>query len=407
MKYFLIIAIAAILALPLHVISKEQQDSKDNKEPAQVQKKEAARDTRANNKKMQNNRSVIINMVRPSSGERNRNFPSQQKSSSDRQHLKQVPASGMDQGFSKKKDAQNFFVQQLSRERNTVNVIHHHAYGQGEMRKKIQTLSVLVKPEYIVNREEVIHTDRTHSLIAYPKEDLDKRPLNSTGFSPRNFNNEKIRTHMVFVSREEWQEKMNGLSRTEFRPNQYYWHRDQDFNYCHYVDGSGYHWFGWYLGNRYFWTRYFSNRWWWYDADFDRWCFWNNGYWWWQDPNHMGDLYCYDDAQYLAFNSLEDNVAVTIPDSVNLQTYLSPDKTRMIKVVAETHDAFIYDTSIPPVFPPAYLASGVKDVIFSDISNGRPLEIILKLNDGSFDMFDGNGNPYGPQNDSMTESTNK
>ena len=28
--------------------------------------------------------------------------------------------------------------------------------------------------------------------------------------------------------------------------------------------------------------------------------------------------------------------------------------------------------------------------------NGRPLEIILTLNDGSYDMFDNYGNPYNP-----------
>ncbi|HTC20203.1 MAG TPA: hypothetical protein VK859_05100, partial [bacterium] len=74
----------------------------------------------------------------------------------------------------------------------------------------------------------------------------------------------------------------------------------------------------------------------------------------------------------------------------------SPDGTRVVKVATDTQDAFLYDTANPPSFQPIYLASGVQSVQFSDAGNGRPMEIILKLNDGSFDMFDGQGNPYNP-----------
>ncbi len=54
------------------------------------------------------------------------------------------------------------------------------------------------------------------------------------------------------------------------------------------------------------------------------------------------------------------------------------------------------DTGNPPAFDPIYLASGVESVEFSDTSNGRPLEIVLKLDDGSFDVFDDQGQAYGP-----------
>ncbi len=65
-------------------------------------------------------------------------------------------------------------------------------------------------------------------------------------------------------------------------------------------------------------------------------------------------------------------------------------------MVTETQDAYLYDTSKEPSFNPVYLASGVKDVQFSDTSSGRPLQIVLKLNDNSFDIFDGQGLPYAP-----------
>ena len=83
-----------------------------------------------------------------------------------------------------------------------------------------------------------------------------------------------------------------------------------------------------------------------------------------------------------------------MPDSSNVNIYTSPDNTRKVKLVADTHDAFLYDNSNPPTFDPIYLASGVKEVMFSDASSEKPLEIILKLNDGTFDMFDSFGNPY-------------
>jgi hypothetical protein len=141
-------------------------------------------------------------------------------------------------------------------------------------------------------------------------------------------------------------------------------------------------------------VRNFDSRWWWYDADFDRWCFWNDGFWWWQDPYHIGDLYCYNDNSYVPVNSANDNVAVAVPDNGNVHSYTSPDNTRVVKVVADTQGAFLYDVSNQPKFSPIYLASGVQDVMFSDTTSGKPLEVILKLNDGTFDMFDGSGEPY-------------
>ncbi len=42
----------------------------------------------------------------------------------------------------------------------------------------------------------------------------------------------------------------------------------------------------------------------------------------------------------------------------------------------------------------------VRDVKFSDTSNGSPLQIILTLQNGSFQMYDGNGSRYnGGNND--------
>ncbi len=377
-------------------------------------------------------------MNHPSSGGHNQNFPSQQKQNPAGQGIKQPPVYGklqfqpnnkpvpqdqirnnnqpkpLPQGQFRNNNQPKPLPQGQFRNNNqpkpvprsiqsdnrpgvnTANVVHHHPYEPNYIRKKLQKLGVASEPGYIVNREEVIHTDREHSFIAYPKDGFDNHPLNATAFSPRNFNDNMVRSQMTLVGSIEWQDRINNFNQTENRVNNYYWHKDKNFNYCHYIDNSGYHWYGWYLGNKFFWTRNFNNRWWWYDADYDRWCFWNNGFWWWQDPYHMGDLYCYNNSSYIPCNSAEDNVAVVVPDNGNIRNFTSPDNTRIVKVVADTQDAFLYDTSNPPAFNPVYLASGVQDVMFSNPNNGRPLEIILKLNDQSFDMFDGNGNPYNP-----------
>jgi hypothetical protein len=358
---------------------------------------------------------VVINVNRPSSGGHGKNYPSQQSAS---QQTSGAPSYGKLQWTQKgqvkqagqKKSSANYNPSALrtggtmtkqsvsmsvnNTQMKTASVIHHHPYEQNYVRKKLQKLGVKSAPGYITNRQEVVHTDRQHSMIAYPKTGFNSQAINATAFSARHFNDTVVRSQMSLVSSASWQDRVHGFNRNETSMNHYYWHNDRNFNYCHYIDNWGYHWYGWYVGSNYFWTRNFNNRWWWYDADFDRWCFWNDGFWWWQDPYHIGDLYCYNNTTYVPVNSAEDNVAVAVPDSTNLRSFNSPDNTRTVKVVADTQDAFLYDASNPPQFSPVYLASGVQDVMFSDPKSGKPLEIILKLNDGSFDMFDGNGQPY-------------
>ena len=276
----------------------------------------------------------------------------------------------------------------------TASVSHHHPYTPNYIRKKLQKIGVKASPGYITNRQQIIHTDRQHSVISYPSQGINGRAISAAGISPRNFNNKTVRSQMSRVTTAAWQKNVRGFNASETGANHYYWHHDAGFDYCHYRDGWGYNWYGWYIGSEYFWVRNFDSRWWWYDADFDRWCFWNDGFWWWQDPYHIGDLYCYNDNSYVAVNSANDSVAVAVPDNGNVHSYSSPDNTRIVKVVADTQDAFLYDVSNPPKFSPIYLASGVQDVMFSDTTSGKPLEIILKLNDGTFDMFDGGGQPY-------------
>jgi hypothetical protein len=84
-------------------------------------------------------------------------------------------------------------------------------------------------------------------------------------------------------------------------------------------------------------------------------------------------------------------------EQTNDKDFKSPDGTRSVKITKGDGDAFLYDLGDPPTFNPIYMASGVQSVQFSSADNGRPIEIVLKLNDGSYDMFDSQGNPYNSQ----------
>lgn len=381
---------------------------------------------------------VVINMNHGTSGGHNHNYPPQQTSrpapqqqqpqQQSEQHNQQQPVQNV--GFPAQANPQPSYGQlhwntevqskpqpqiqnwtpathQVSYTRPSVSsytnsnihaavAVHHHPYQQGYVRKKLQKIGVTAEPNLITDRAEIIHTDRAHSVIQYPRVGPDNGPLNITALSPRHFNDPVVRDQMRLLDGQEWQSRIEGYNAMEFGRNQYYWHQDGGINYCHYIDGSGYHWWGWYSGDQFFWTRNYASRWWWYDSDFDRWCFWNNGFWWWQDPYHVGDLYCYNNDSYVPCNSAEDQVVVTAPIDTNEHDLTSPDGTRLVKLFSDSQDAFLYDTATPPTFDPVYLASGVKTVQFSDTSNGRPLQVILSLNDGSYDMFDNYGNTYNP-----------
>ncbi|HVM32458.1 MAG TPA: hypothetical protein VMU88_04940 [bacterium] len=274
--------------------------------------------------------------------------------------------------------------------------VHHHPYTEGYVRKKLQNIGVKKAPGYITDRAEIINTDRAHSIIRVPQQGPAGARLTAVPLSPRHFADPVVKNQMRLVVQPSMRQRVQQYNQLETAHGHYYWHVDNGFNYCHYVDDWGYHWYGWYVGNQCFWTRNYANRWWWFDPDYNRWCFWNAGFWWWQDPAHVGDLYCYNNDAYIPCNSAEDQIVVTVNSPANSGlVYTSPDGSRQVKVMGDSKDAFLYDTANPPSFAPVYLASEVSNVQFSN-NAGRPLEIVLTLGDGTFDLFDGEGNPYGP-----------
>jgi hypothetical protein len=187
---------------------------------------------------------------------------------------------------------------------------------------------------------------------------------------------------------------VRNYDRLETAHNRYYWHNDGGYRFCHYYDDWGYHWYGWYAGDDFFWTRYFSGRWWWYDSGFGRWCYWHDNGWWWQDPA-LGTVFIYSNNAYTPAEESADETTTTAGSPSNAESHTEfwdAADSRVVKVYGQ--DAFLYDTNNPPRFDPMFLSSKVSDVKFSKSKNGRPAQIMLTLEDGSFLLFDGDGNPY-------------
>jgi hypothetical protein len=211
-------------------------------------------------------------------------------------------------------------------------------------------------------------------------------------------------------------------NRVEITRGGYWWHNEGGVRYCHHYDQWGYHWYGWWFGGSYFWTRYYYDRWWWYDPYWHRWCYWHDDYWWWENPYNVGVVYVYIDNSYYSYDDAQGG-AVLKPDPTQpidpppqqpaqpadqLQTYYSKDGTRMVQITGQNKDAYLYDTATPPSFEAVWLGSGVTEVRFqysSDASGTETLKELLVLKDnGSWDLFDGNGYLESPSGQTQTEA---
>jgi hypothetical protein len=269
--------------------------------------------------------------------------------------------------------------------------VHHHANEPGSVRERLQKIGVKSEPGFITDRSELMLTDRHHSTAPRPQNGPDGKDLRASPIPPHRFDGDAVRNHMTRVDRPEFMERLARLDDQESQRRHHYWHREDGFTYSHYVDDGGYDWYGWYLGEQFFWTRNFHDRWWWYDEGVGHWCFWNNGFWWWQDPNHVGDLYCYNAGTYIPCNSNDDEITVAPPSASDIKAFPSPDSTRVVRIFGDAKDAFLFDLAKPVRFSPVYLASGVDEVRFTTPRNGRPLQIILTLDDGTMDVVDAKG----------------
>jgi len=232
-------------------------------------------------------------------------------------------------------------------------------------------------------------SDRAHSVIRLPQTGMGNQPLTQHAVVMAHFSASPLRAHMSLVARPQSMAMFAQRQGMEMGVNQYYWHDEGGYRYCHYYDPYGFHWYGWYIGDSCLWVRFYGDRWWNYDQDFDRWMYWNDGRWWWQDP--AGVVYLYNDGEYIPTvpEAAPAGPALNGGQAVSSGVFDSPDGSRRVKTVSDgSGDAFLYDTTDPPAFSPVYLGSQIQSVHFSDTSQGQPLEIQLTKTDGTTSIVD-------------------
>ncbi len=179
----------------------------------------------------------------------------------------------------------------------------------------------------------------------------------------------------------------------------YYWNKTGGMRYAHLYDSHGIHWYGFYNGPKFYWSRYFAGYWWWYDQAFSRWTFWHDGYWWWWGPG--GIAFVYVDSNYYPFDMTSGGVVVvekteiavppkSPPPSVEGQKWVSPDKSRLVQILGDNSEAFLYNNSGAQ---PVYMAYLGRDIVKVWFSGSIPAQILADFKDGSFSLYDMDGNP--------------
>ncbi|MBI3551163.1 MAG: hypothetical protein HY077_01490 [Elusimicrobia bacterium] len=197
-----------------------------------------------------------------------------------------------------------------------------------------------------------------------------------------------------------------------------YWDSGREYRYVHHYDDYGYHWYGWYIGEHYFWTRYDRDRYWWYDRYWNRWCYLHENRWWYQNP-YDNVVYLYTDNGYYHYYdsgssvvlvpdptpAVEQPPVVAAPVEQETKTFYSLDGTRAVSISGTDASAYLQDTASEPIFEPFVLAKNVTSVEFPQLADGT-IKIVLRLKvwrliggrwiliNGHKD-FDGDGNPWG------------
>jgi hypothetical protein len=181
------------------------------------------------------------------------------------------------------------------------------------------------------------------------------------------------------------------------RDHDYHWHEMNGWRVCHHYDEFGYHWWGFYIGEVYFWTRFYNDGYWWFDPYWHRWVWLRDGQWWWQDPSGM--VYLYTGGSYYQYGQGSGGVVMT-PDPTppvdvppgdpatpaNQTSVYSLDGTRSVQITGDTKDAYLYDLTAEPdsaAAQPKYLASSVTNAAFVDAADGTVSQIILTATDDS------------------------
>jgi hypothetical protein len=177
------------------------------------------------------------------------------------------------------------------------------------------------------------------------------------------------------------------------RNHGYAWNRWGGVDVLHHYDQRGFHWWGFYTGGRYFWTRWHDGRFWWFDPYWRRWDFLYGGWWWWPGPG--GAVYLDDAGEYQNCTAAGNGVLMTpdptppvvappapteepegVPppepppdaaDSPRFADY-SVDGSRAVEIIGEGGAAYLYDLTVAASSDSRrngqWLSDGVKDSRF-------------------------------------------
>jgi hypothetical protein len=213
------------------------------------------------------------------------------------------------------------------------------------------------------------------------------------------------RDHITIINNTTIINNMNGIHRGwNSNDHGYGWYEWNGYRTCHHYDSFGYHWWGFYIGDAYFWTRYANDRYWWYDPYYNRWVYLHDGRWWWQDPVTPTVVYVIIDNNYYRYQDNGGTIitrpdqtqpVVTPPAEPNVPSTPAPDQdtmysldgTRSVQILGAAKEAYLYDLTATDSNGAAaggrWLASGVKSAKFvyddKHESDGSTTQVIRQI----------------------------
>ena len=234
------------------------------------------------------------------------------------------------------------------------------------------------------DRERREHRERRHTASvreSHGREGRENREVH------RDVARAPLAYHAGILRNDAFLRSVRGRERAERVAGRYYWHTDRGIRYVHFYDPHGYHWYGFYHGRDFYWTRWWGNRWWWYDGPAHRWVYWWGGYWWWAGPG--GVAYVYVNNDFVPYHPAA--VAAPVAARPGRDTF-SSDGTRFVQIMGPRSEAFLYDRSNGSNVYLGYLGPNVESVRFAGGGNtGKPLQILANFKDGTFGVYDANG----------------
>ncbi|MBI4425550.1 MAG: hypothetical protein HY554_17595 [Elusimicrobia bacterium] len=273
--------------------------------------------------------------------------------------------------------------------------IETRAPGRGAVRG-------VARPRTIQDRRELI-TDRDQ--VQAPTRGHDNKPIEAKPAERPN--------HTTIINNTTIVNDIDNGRKHETQRGRHYWHDHGHIRYSHWVDHHDRHWYGFYSGSTYYWTRWEHDRFWWMEPRSSRWCYWKDNHWWYHDPFDVRVVYVYADGFFHRYRETPTAIVIereiqapapapSIPAPApapepEAKAVYSKDGTRLVQIVGDRKEAFLYDPAQPAADGGAtflaYLAAGVEEVRFSATEGGAPLEILLILADGTFALYDANGRP--------------